>query len=300
MAENKEGNIHLSPPFRETKGEAPAGGQGAVLPPNKKIYFLSDFHLGVPDAAKSLEREKLIVRFLDEAKLDAHSIFIVGDMFDFWFEYRKVVPKGFVRLLGKLAELSDAGIQLHFFVGNHDMWMRDYLTNELNMAVYFGPKVFAFNNCSFYIAHGDGLGPGDHGYKALKRVFRSPACQWLFSLLPPAIGVGVANYFSRKSRQSQEHIEEAFLGEENEWLLTYSREVLKKEKHNFFIFGHRHLPIDYNLTPGPSPSETERGEMARYINLGEWIHFQTYAVFDGKDLTLKSYTGKEEKIYRKE
>ena len=258
------------------------------LPPEKKVYFLSDFHLGVPDEQTSLEREKLIVRFLDEARQDAHSIFIVGDMFDFWFEYRKVVPKGFVRLLGKLAELSDAGIHLHFFVGNHDMWMKDYFAKELNMKVYFEPQVFKFNDYSFYIAHGDGLGPGDHGYKAMKKVFRSPLSQWLFGILPPAVGVGTANYFSRKSRKAQEHIEEKFLGEENEWLLTYSRELLKKEVHNFFIFGHRHLPIDFSLTAG-----------SRYINLGEWINYQTYAVFDGKDMLLKSYTGKDEKIYRK-
>lgn len=259
------------------------------LPDNKKVYFLSDFHLGAPNAQRSREREKLIVRFLDEAKRDAHTIFIVGDMFDFWYEYRTVVPKGFVRLLGKLAELSDAGIQLYFFVGNHDMWMKDYLTKELNMPVYFGPKVFRFNNCSFYVAHGDGLGPGDHGYKALKKVFRNPFCQWAFGVLPPVFGVGVANYFSQKSREAQGSVEEIFLGEEKEWLLTYSRVLLQKEPYNFFIFGHRHLPIDYRLS----------GE-ARYINLGEWINFQTYAVFDGKNLALKSYTGKDDKIYRKE
>ena len=258
------------------------------LPAGKKVYFLSDFHLGVPDAEKSREREKLIVQFLDEAKQDAHTIFLVGDMFDFWFEYRTVVPKGFVRLLGKLAELSDSGIQLHFFVGNHDMWMGDYFKKELNMPVYYGPQTFQFNDCSFFIAHGDGLGPGDHGYKAMKKVFRSPVCQWLFSLLPPAIGIGTANYFSRKSRRAQEHIEETFLGEDKEWLITFSREKLQQEKHDFFVFGHRHLPIDYRLT-----------KEARYINLGEWVYFQTYAVFDGSELELKSYTGKDEKIVRK-
>ncbi len=258
------------------------------LPPHKKVYFLSDFHLGVPNAEKSLEREKLIVRFLDSAKQDAHTIFLVGDMFDFWFEYRKVVPRGYVRLLGKLAELSDTGIQLHFFVGNHDMWMKDYFQKELNIPVYYHPQTFTFNNCSFYIGHGDGLGPSDHGYKALKKVFRSPLCQWLFGLLPPAIGIGTADYFSRKSRRTQEHKEETFLGEEKEWLLNYSRELLKKEPFNFFVFGHRHLPIDYRLS-------TE----SRYINLGEWINFQTYAVFDGRNMELKSFTGKEAKIVRK-
>jgi len=258
------------------------------LPPDKNVYFLSDFHLGAPDAASSLQREKLIIQFLDAIKYNAHSIFLVGDMFDFWFEYRKVVPKGFVRLMGKLAELSDAGIQLHFFVGNHDMWMTNYFQQELNIPVFFKPKVFDINGCSFYIGHGDGLGPGDHGYKMMKKVFRNPICQWLFGILPPAIGMGLAHYFSNKSRDATSREEEHFLGEEKEWLLIYSREVLQKEKHHFFVFGHRHLPIDYRLS-----------EESRYINLGEWINYQTYAVFDGREMKLKSYTGKDNKIVRK-
>jgi len=258
------------------------------LPPNKQVYFLSDFHLGVPDAATSLQREKLIVQFLESIKDKAYTIFLVGDMFDFWFEYRKVVPRGYVRLLGKLAELSDAGIQLHFFVGNHDMWMKDYFQKELNIPVYFQPKVFQVNGCSFYIGHGDGLGPGDHGYKMLKKVFRSSVCQWLFGLLPPVIGMGLANYFSGKSRGEEYHPEEKFLGEEKEWLLIYSRQMLQREKHNFFVFGHRHLPIDYRLS-------TE----SRYINLGEWMNYQTYAVFDGTEMELKSFTSKNDKIVRK-
>ncbi len=257
------------------------------LPPNKKVYFLSDFHLGVPDAVTSLQREKIIVQFLDSIKTNAHTIFLVGDMFDFWFEYSKVIPKGHVRLLGKLAELSDAGIQLHFFVGNHDMWMKNYFQQELNIPVYFNPQAFTFNTTSFYIGHGDGLGPKDHGYKFIKKVFRSPLSQWLFSILPPAIGMGLAHYFSRKSRGSEHHPEEIFLGEEREWLLIYSKEILQKQKHNFFIFGHRHLPIDYRLSKG-----------SRYINLGEWINFCTYAVFDGVDLELKSFTGKDDKIVK--
>jgi UDP-2,3-diacylglucosamine hydrolase len=258
------------------------------LPPNKNVYFLSDFHLGAPNAVASLQRERLIVQFLDSVKTGAHTIFLVGDMFDFWFEYRKVVPKGYVRLLGKLAELSDNGVQLHFFVGNHDMWVKDYFQKELNIPVYFQPTVFTFNGISFYIGHGDGLGPGDHGYKALKKVFRHPVCQWLFSVFPSALGIGLADYFSVKSRGGEKHREEKFLGEEKEWLLIYSKEVLQKERHNFFVFGHRHLPIDYRIS-------TE----ARYINLGEWINFQTYAVFDGSDLVLKSFTGKEDKIVKK-
>jgi UDP-2,3-diacylglucosamine hydrolase len=255
------------------------------LPPGKKIFFLSDFHLGAPDAASSLEREKKIVRFLEEIRAEAHSIFIVGDMFDFWYEYRRVVPRGFVRLLGKIAELSDAGIQLHFFVGNHDMWMKDYFQKELNMPVYFHPEEFVFNEKIFLVGHGDGLGPGDHGYKRLKKVFRNPFCQWLFGILPPALGMGLANYSSRKSREATGSTEEEFLGEEKEWLLIYSKEQLQQKKIDFFVFGHRHLPIDFRLDKG-----------SRYINLGDWINYFTYAVFDGNDMRLISYTGMEKKI----
>src|SRR5438309_3255112 len=123
----------------------------------KSIYFLSDFHLGAPNAAASLQREKIIVRFLDEIKARTAMLFIVGDLFDFWYEYKKVVPRGFVRILGKLAEFTDSGIPVHFFVGNHDMWMRNYFETELNIAVYFEPKEFLFNNKTFHIGHGDGL-----------------------------------------------------------------------------------------------------------------------------------------------
>jgi UDP-2,3-diacylglucosamine hydrolase len=258
------------------------------IPPGKKIFFLSDFHLGAPDAARSLEREKLIVRFLDEIQQEAAVIFIVGDMFDFWYEYKKVIPRGYVRLLGKLAMLTDAGIPIHFFVGNHDMWMRDYFQKELNIPVYFEEREFVFNDKTFLVAHGDGLGPGDHGYKRLKKIFRNPVCQWLFGILPPAAGIGLANYSSRKSRAATGHSEEHFLGEEKEWLLIYSREVLARKKIDYFVFGHRHLPIDYRLN-----------KESRYINLGDWINYHTYAVFDGRDMELKAYTGREEKIVRK-
>ena len=254
---------------------------------SNKIYFLSDFHLGAPDYASSLQREKIIVEFLDSIKHDAAEIFIVGDMFDFWYEYRKVVPKGYVRLLGKLAELSDAGIPMHFFVGNHDMWMKDYLQTELNIPVYFEPREFDRNGKKFFIGHGDGLGPGDHGYKRLKKIFRNPVCQWLFGIMPPAMGLGLANYLSRKSRAQTGSVEEVFLGENKEWLISYCKDNLLKKNIDFFVFGHRHLPIDYRLT-----------DNSRYINLGDWIHYFTYAVFDGETLTLKSFTGKDAKIIR--
>ncbi len=248
------------------------------LHPNKNIYFLSDFHLGSPNPAASLQREKRIVKFLESIKNDAEQIFIVGDMFDFWFEYKYVVPRGYTRLLGKLAELTDAGIKIHFFVGNHDMWMRDYFQTELNIPVYFEPAFFEFNGKRFLVGHGDGQGPGDHGYKFLKKIFRNPLCQWAFGILPPYVGLGIANYFSQKSREQAKKKEEVFLGEENEWLIIYAKEVLQKEAVNYFIFGHRHLPIDFALN-----------ETSRYINLGEWINFDSYAVFDGTTTSLKYF-----------
>lgn len=249
------------------------------LPQGKKIYFLSDFHLGAPDYATSLEREKKIVRFLDQIQRDAAVIFIVGDLFDFWYEYRTVVPKGYTRILGKLAAITDSGIPMHFFVGNHDMWMKGYFQQELNIPVYFEPRTFVFNDKKFYVGHGDGLGPGDHGYKFIKKIFRNPVCQWLFGILPPAIGVGLANHFSKSSRAATGTKDAVFLGEEKEWLISYCKEVLQKEHFDYFIFGHRHLPIDFAL-PGNS----------RYINLGDWIRYDSYASFDGKDLELKYYT----------
>ena len=247
--------------------------------PGKKIYFLSDFHLGAPNYNSSLEREKKIVKFLDLIKQDAAAIFIVGDLFDFWYEYRTVVPKGYVRILGKMAEITDSGIPMYFFVGNHDMWMKGYFEKELNIPVYFEPKTFEFSNKKFYIGHGDGLGPGDHGYKFIKKIFRNPVCQWLFGVLPPAVGVGIANYMSRSSRAATGQTDATFLGEEKEWLISYCKEVLQKEKFDYFIFGHRHLPIDFAL---PNNS--------RYINLGDWIRYDSYAVFDGNHLELKYHT----------
>lgn len=253
----------------------------------KNIYFLSDFHLGVPSHEKSIEREKKIVQFLNNVEAQAAEIFIVGDMFDFWYEYKHVVPKGYVRLLGKLAQLSDNGIKLHFFVGNHDMWMKDYFQQELNMPVYFEPKEFEWSGKQFLVGHGDGLGPGDKGYKRLKKIFRNPVCQWAFGILPPKVGVGVANYMSRRSRAKTGSSEEVFLGENKEWLIQYSKQKLREKHYDYLIFGHRHLPIDFKID-----------ENSRYINLGDWISFFTYAVFDGKDVQLFSYSGMEDKIIR--
>ena len=257
------------------------------IPPGKKIYFLSDFHLGAPDHATSLVREKHIVRFLDKIREDAAVIFIVGDLFDFWYEYRTVVPKGYTRILGKMAEITDSGIPMYFFVGNHDMWMSGYFEQELNIPVYHEPKTFTFNGRKFYIGHGDGLGPGDHGYKFMKKIFRNPVCRWLFGILPPAVGVGIANWASRRSRAVTGDTDGKFLGEKEEWLIAYCKEVLQKEHFDYFIFGHRHLPIDFSL--GGS----------RYINLGDWIRYNTYAVFDGQRLSLLPESpSMEQKIIR--
>ncbi len=250
-----------------------------ILAPGKKIYFLSDFHLGAPDYDKSLAREKKVVEFLNLVRRDAAHIFIVGDLFDFWYEYKTVVPKGYTRILGKLAEITDAGIPVSFFVGNHDMWMSGYFEKELNIPVYFEPREFQFSGRSFYIGHGDGLGPGDHGYKFIKKIFRNRLCQWLFGLIHPDWGIGLANYFSRKSRQSTGQGDEKFLGEQNEWLIIYCREVLKQKQYDYFIFGHRHLPIDFTLQ-----------ENSRYINLGDWIRYFSYAEFDGEKSSLKYYS----------
>jgi UDP-2,3-diacylglucosamine hydrolase len=178
---------------------------------------------------------------------------------------------------------------MHFFVGNHDMWMSGYFEEELNIPVYHEPKSFEWNGKKFLIGHGDGLGPGDHGYKFIKKIFRNKACQWLFGVLPPAVGVGLANYLSRSSRAVTGQIDEQFLGEDKEWLIIYSKEVLQKEHFDYLIFGHRHLPIDFSLKNG-----------SRYINLGDWIRYYTYAVFDETGLTLKSWLPeKENKIVRK-
>ncbi len=248
------------------------------LPADKKIYFASDFHLGVPDYESSLAREKKIVRWLSSIESDAAEIYLVGDIFDFWFEYKYAVPRGYVRLLGKLAELSDKGITLHIFTGNHDMWIFDYLPQEIGAILHRKPIVKTYNNRKLYIGHGDGLGPGDYGYKFIKKVFANKFCQWAFARLHPNFGIGLANYFSRKSRKVNAENDLKFLGKENEWLAIYAKEYLQKEPIDYFIFGHRHLPLTIRLN-----------EKSTYINLGEWIHHSTYAVFDGKEVTLKTF-----------
>ena len=242
-----------------------------------KIYFASDLHLGVPNKEKSLEREKLFVQWLNEIKRDAEAIYLLGDIFDFWFEYKKAVPKGYVRLLGKLAEISDSGIPIHIFTGNHDMWLFDYLEDEINAKIYREPIEVSLKGKSFFIGHGDGLGPGDNGYKLLKKIFNNKLCQWLFERIHPNLGISIAQYWSKKSRIANGEKDEKYYGEK-EWLTQFCNEKIKTNDINFFIFGHRHLPIEVDL-----------GNNTTYINLGEWVNYKSYAVFDGKNLELKRY-----------
>lgn len=252
----------------------------SVIPmaPGQKIYFASDFHLGTPTPEKSRERERAVVGWLETVRPDAAAIFLVGDVFDFWFEYKHTIPKGFSRLQGKLAELTDAGLPITLFTGNHDMWMFDYFTSEMGIPVYREPRVYEAAGKRFYIGHGDGLGPGDHVYKQLKKVFESSLARWLFRWLHPDLGIALATAWSRQSRISGGDEWEKFLGEENEWLFQYSREIEQKQHHDFYIFGHRHLPLDLNVSPN-----------SRYLNLGEWIYNRTYGVFDGTEMKLERF-----------
>ena len=245
---------------------------------NKKIFFAADFHLGVPDRAASLQRERDIIEWLRAIKDEAHSIYLLGDIFDFWFEYKYTVPKGFVRLLGTLAELRDAGIPVTFFTGNHDMWMFDYFPKELDIPVYRKPALLEVSGLKILIGHGDGLGPGDRTYKMLKKFFDSKICQWLFARIHPNLGMAIANNWSRRSRIANDKRQEKFEGESGEFLWAYCSDLEKSSHHDYYIFGHRHLPLNLKV-----------GEGSTYINVGEWVHFKTYAVFDGTKVELKEF-----------
>lgn len=282
------------------------------LEKDKKIYFASDFHLGYPDHQTSLARERKVVAWLDSIKNDAQVVFLVGDIFDFWFEYKNVVPKGFVRLLGKLAELSDSGIKIIVFAGNHDIWMFDYFTKELGIMVFRefqeyevqsldpikgrldidnqevrqkNAKLSNLNSklFTFYVVHGDGLGPGDFGYKYLKKVFESKLSQWAFSWIHPHAGISLATWWSG-SRKDEERIkrELKFRGD-NEWLWSFAKEQEVIKHHDFYVFGHRHLLLDLPVN-----------DNSRYINLGQWAYDDEnsyhFAVFDGVELVVKKYT----------
>lgn len=253
----------------------------------KSIFFASDFHLGAAGRLTSAERERLLLRWFDHVAPQAEEIFLVGDLFDFWFEYRHAMPKGHTRFLGKLAEISDAGIPLHFFTGNHDMWIFRYFEEELGIKTYRQPIIRELQGKTCFIGHGDGLGPGDYGYKFLKKVFAHPFCQWAFARLHPNFGIGLANYWSGKSRSANPP-ESEFLGPEKEWLLIYAEEkLLQLPQADYFIFGHRHLPIDYTLKNGRS----------RYINLGEWLHYNSYAELHEGEITVRFFENEQGKVF---
>jgi len=246
--------------------------------PGKRIYFASDFHLGAPDYESSLAREREIVKWLNACRKDAEEIFLVGDVFDFWFEYRRVVPRGYTRLLGTISEITDSGIPVHWFTGNHDMWIFDYLPKECGIQLHREPVVREWNGKRLMIGHGDGLGPGDHGFKFIKKVFASALCQWLFARLHPNFGIWLANKSSGYSRSTTGDKDRIFLGEDNEWLVVYTREVLQREHFDYFIFGHRHLPLEIKLN-----------DRSVYMNLGDWLKDYTYGVFDGEKLSLERW-----------
>ena len=248
------------------------------IPKGKKVYFSSDNHLGAPTSKESFPREKKFVAWLDEVKKDAAAIFLLGDLFDFWFEYKTVVPKGFTRTLGKLAEISDSGIPIYYFVGNHDLWMNGYFEEELNIPVYHNPQEFIINDKTFFIGHGDGLGPGDKGYKRMKKVFTNPFSKWLYKWLHPDWGVRFAQYMSVKNKLISGEEDAKFLGEDEEWLVQYSKKKLNEKHRDYFVFGHRHLPLEIDLENN-----------SKYINLGDWISHYTYGVFDGEKMELKNY-----------
>ena len=253
------------------------------LAPSKKLFFASDFHLGAPDVATSHARERHLVRWLQSIQPEAQHVFLVGDLFDFWFEYKYVVPKGFVRLLGQLAAMADTGVAFTIFSGNHDMWMADYLHQELGATIRRTPVRYQVQTdqgeVSLLVGHGDGLGPGDTTYKFLKTFFENPLARWMFRQVHPDLGGRLAHAWSKHSRAANiQKGEERFKGEANEWLYQYCLEVEARQPHDYYVFGHRHLALDLRVSP-----------TSRYINLGEWLTQYHYAILEGRDLSLIHY-----------
>jgi UDP-2,3-diacylglucosamine hydrolase len=250
-----------------------------------KVYFFSDAHLGIPDYESSLRREKKIVKFLDQIKADAKEIYIMGDLFDFWFEYKTVIPKGFVRLFGKLAEITDMGTAVHFFRGNHDIWAFNYLQKEIGLIIHRKPIKKEILGKQFYLAHGDGLGKGDGGYKLIKWIFERKINQWLFKWLHPDLGLGMGLFWSRRSRYANE-IREAKEAENHEDLQVkqsrlpqYAKKLLDSgEQIDYFVMGHWHIARNIELTTN-----------SRFIFLGDWISRFSYGVFDGETFEMKKF-----------
>lgn len=244
----------------------------------KKAYFVSDLHLGAPALKNNRERELAFVSWLNEIREDASHLFLVGDIFDFWYEYKTVVPRGFVRTLGKIAELSDAGVEVHFFTGNHDVWVFDYLPSELGLTLHRNEFRTSLSGKNFFIAHGDAFDASDKGYLLLRKIFTSKTLQWMFSRIHPNFSLSLGHRWSKHSRISKGVVGEGFKGTENEGMFIFAESLLKQEKVDYFIFGHRHVLIDCPV-----------GENSRYINLGDWIVHFSYGVFDGNEFNLKQY-----------
>lgn len=244
-----------------------------------KIYFVSDVHLGAPALKNNSEREKLFVRWLDEIKSDAQALFLMGDIFDFWFEYKKVAPRGFTRTLGKIAEIADSGIPVHFFTGNHDIWIFDYLPEELGIILHREEYKTEFNGKKFFLAHGDGLDPYDKGYHLLKKIFTCKILQWGFARLHPNFAFWVGHNWSKNSRIANGIQANGYLGDDREGLFVFANSVLKHEQFDYFIFGHRHLLVERPI-----------GKNSVFINLGDWINYFSYGVFDGEKFELKKFS----------
>jgi UDP-2,3-diacylglucosamine hydrolase len=245
------------------------------LESNRKIYFASDFHLGLKAGAEPPEREKRVVKWLNSIAADAEAIYLLGDVFDFWWEYKLVVPRGFTRFLGTVAELTDSGIPVHFFTGNHDMWVGDYLARECGLTIHTDPVTESFGGKIFHLAHGEGLGTKDNGYKILLSLFRNKPLRVLYSALHPSIGIGIGHRWSLSSRLGK-GISKEFMGEEKEDLIRYSKSILKKENIDHFIFGHRHLAMTYKVKEG-----------VEIVFLGDWIKHSSYAEWNGSNLLHK-------------
>lgn len=243
----------------------------------KNIYFASDFHLGSPTQDISFKRELKIIKWLDSIKEDCHTLFLVGDIFDFWYEYKRAIPKGFVRFQAKITELTDAGIPVYFFTGNHDMWMFGYLEKELGVKIIREEIELNTKNHSFLVGHGDGLGPRDYAYKFFRTFFRNRFCQWLFGRFHPNLGIGIATNWSNKSRKKGNKQPEVYQGND-EWILQHCKEQELIKHHDFYIYGHRHLVIDTLIS-----------ETARYVNLGEWYSSCNYGIYDGNHFALTKF-----------
>ncbi|MDR2806112.1 MAG: UDP-2,3-diacylglucosamine diphosphatase [Dysgonamonadaceae bacterium] len=245
----------------------------------ENVYFVSDLHLGSDLLEPPKTTEKRFVRWLDTIRDDAKALYLLGDIFDFWFEYKKTVPRGFTRFLGKIAEMHDSGVEIHFFTGNHDCWMFDYFQQELGIAVHTAPLRTTIGGKTFYLAHGDGLGDDSRSFHLIRFIFHNRTCQWMFARIPSRWGIGFAHGWSRHNRKKDIARPVGYLGEDKEHLALYSKQYIQEHPDtDYLIFGHRHILLDWRLN-----------RKSRMLIIGDWMTYFSYAVFDGKELTLNQY-----------